>query len=85
MEILIGLTILAVIVRVVIFFCAPELDETLSGFNSPERNSYQPPHKLNLQDNNNRKIAAGESEYIIGPWVKHDPNYSPYIGKHYED
>ena len=37
MEILIGLTILAVIVRVVIFFCAPELDETLSGFNSPEK------------------------------------------------
>ena len=34
MEILIGLTILAVIVRVIIFFCAPELDETLSGFNS---------------------------------------------------
>ena len=27
MEILIGLTILAVIVRVIIFFCAPELDE----------------------------------------------------------
>jgi hypothetical protein len=36
MEILIGLTILAVIVRVVIFFCAPELDETLSGFNSSD-------------------------------------------------
>ncbi|WP_298081442.1 hypothetical protein [uncultured Cardiobacterium sp.] len=84
MEILIGLTILAVIVRVVIFFCAPELDETLSGFNSPEKNSYQPTHKLNLQDNN-RKITLSESEYIIGPMVKHDPNYSPYIGKHYED
>lgn len=36
MEILIGLTILAVIVRVIIFFCAPELDETLSGFNSSD-------------------------------------------------
>ena len=39
MEILIGLTILAVIVRVVIFFCAPELDETLSGFNSSRKSN----------------------------------------------
>ena len=85
MEILIGLTILAVIVRVIIFFCAPELDETLSGFNSPEKHSYQPPYKSSLQENSNRKIASGESEYIIGPWEKYNPNYSPYIGKHYED
>ena len=40
MEILIGLTILAVIVRVVIFFCAPELDNTLSGFNSSNNKSF---------------------------------------------
>ena len=40
MEILIGLTILAVIVRVIIFFCAPELDETLSGFNSSDNQSF---------------------------------------------
>ena len=40
MEILIGSTILAVIVRVVIFFCAPELDNTLSGFNSSNNKSF---------------------------------------------
>lgn len=77
MEILIGLTILAVIVRVVIFFCVPELDRALSRTSSPNKTyKYQPD---NIEENH---INPNESSYIIGPWAKHDPNYSPYIGKH---
>jgi hypothetical protein len=30
------------------------------------------------------RINPAESLYVIGPWEKHNPNYSPYIGKNDE-
>lgn len=76
MEILIGLTILAVIVRVVIFFCAPELDETLSGFNSPVDRTYDY-KSINIEGN---RINPNESLDILGSEAKYNPNYSSDIG-----
>ena len=67
MEILIGLTILAVIVRVVIFFCAPELDETLSGFNSPVDRTYDY-KSTNIEGN---RINPNESLDLLGSEAKY--------------
>ena len=84
MEILIGLTILAVIVRVIIFFCAPELDETLSGFNSTKKDSFKdrPRYKHYDDGDFNEGLNPLDSGYNLGAFAKHDPSYSSYIGKH---
>ena len=81
MEILIGLTILAVIVRVVIFFCAPELDETLSGFNSPEKDSYgyhSNSHWNDLYDG--RPLNPQDSLNSVGIRGKYGSTYSTNLG-----
>lgn len=77
MEILIGLTILAVIGRVIIFFCAPELDETLSGFNSSGKDSYG--YRSNSQWNNlydGRPLNPQDSLNSIGIRGKYGSTYS---------
>ena len=81
MEILIGLTILAVIVRVVIFFCAPEQDETLSGFNSPEKDSYG--YHSNSQWNDlydGRPLNPQDSLNSVGIRGKYGSTYSTNLG-----
>ena len=81
MEILIGLTILAVVVRVVIFFCAPELDETLSGFNSSQTNpyEYQPNSRWNdLYDG--RSLNPQDSLNSVGIRGKYGSTYSTNLG-----
>lgn len=84
MEILIGLTILAVIVRVVIFFCAPDLDNALSRFGSTKKDSeHKPKHKYYYDDEDyNEGLNPLDSGYDLGAFAKHDPSYSSYIGKH---
>ena len=78
MEILIGLTILAVIVRVVIFFCAPELDETLSGFNSSRKSNINDCKYYRKEEYNDYSNSI-DSENVSG-FKMRSSNYSPNIG-----
>ena len=81
MEILIGLTILAVIVRVMIFFCAPELDETLSGFNSPQKNSYEGRSYSQWNDHyDGRPLNPQDSLNSVGIRGKYGSTYSTNLG-----
>ena len=78
MEVLIVLTILAVIVRVIIFFCAPELDKTLSGFNSSRKSNINDCEYYRKEEYNDYSNSI-DSENVSGFKIR-SSNYSPNIG-----
>lgn len=75
MEIFIALAILALIVRIALVFLCPNVDNFLSGHGYDSGNNYST-RPLDLD----RKVSPVESEYVVGPFKKHDPTYSTWFG-----
>lgn len=87
MEAIIALAIIAVIIRVAIFFLAPNIDNFLGGHGSNENYCAQTDEN-NIYDGEQKSIFS-ESDLNphdspnMHPWAEYDPNYSPNM-VHYD-